>query len=457
MGLNGLFGQENGGITDKSELDIEKTDMRSIPTNLGSLNDASSFLRNRNFLVVQKYTFLGARPGNDTIPPKFREPAPLTGTFSHIFTLDYSRRMYSDAAPASGFYDSIYINNTVTFDSLSAKNVKNTFRFDFTTDERKFVKLSWGFGLRNENFWFGQIIPDTSQIADTASWFRGNNVLLGRLSNQLGGKFSWLVNGELYFDRYRQGDYILNGQITRSFDLKKGRLDWMVTGGMNNRTPSFWYTQWGSNHFIWNFDAQKESRLELGTRVSYPARHADVRLDYAVINNYLDFDTLAMPSQDTSRLTVLSLSLRKDFSLWKFHLVPDVIIQQSSNRDVLNLPLATVRFAAFIEHMFRFEKTNGRLNTQLGIDVTYHTLYYPYAYMPATGRYYRQEQSEAGEYPFINAFLNIKLKRTRLFLMFDHLNYGMMKGEKLYNYDMVPYYPQPIRRFTFGLAWTFYN
>ena len=456
-GLNGIFGQENGGITSKEELDIDKTDMRDIPVKLGSINDASSFLRNRNFLVVQKYTFLGARPGNDTIPPKYREPAPLTGTFSHIFTLDYSRRMYRDAAPASGFYDSIYIDNTVTFDSLSAKSVKNTFRFDFTTDETKFVDLAWGFGLRNENFWYGQIIPDTAQIADTANWFRGNNVLLGRLSNQLGGKFSWLVNGELYFDRYRQGDYILNGEISRSFDLKKGRLDWMVTGGMNKRTPSFWYTQWGSNHFKWNFDAEKESRLELGTRVSYPARHADLRLDYAVINNYLDFDTLALPSQDSSRLTVLSLSMKKDFKIWKFHLEPDVIIQKSSNRDVLNLPLATVRFAAYIEHMFRFERTNGRLNTQLGIDVTYHTLYYPYAYMPATGRYYRQDQSEAGDYPFVNAFVNIKIKRTRFFLMFDHLNYGMMSGEKLYNYDMVPYYPQTIRRFTFGLAWTFYN
>ncbi|HBQ81384.1 MAG TPA: hypothetical protein DD745_00680 [Bacteroidales bacterium] len=457
-GLNGLFGQENGGITDKSELDIEIANTKDIPVNLGSLNDASSFLRNRNFLVVQKYTFLGAIPDKDTIPVLNPVVAPLTGTFSHIFQLDYSRRMYRDASPGSGFYDSIYMNRNVTFDSLSAKFVKNTFRFDFTTDETKVVGFRAGFGLRNENFWFGQLIPgDSLTKTDTANWFRGNNVLLGSFSNQIGNKFRWQINGELYFDRYRQGDYILNGEMARSFDLKKGGLEWLITGGINKRTPSFWYTHWGGNNFKWSFDAEKESRLDLGTRISYPARHADLKLNYAVISNYLDFDTLALPSQDTSQIRVLSLWIRKDFKAWKFHLVPDVIIQKSSNPDIIDLPMATVKVAAYFEHLFRFEKTNGRLNTQFGVDVTYHTLYHPYSYMPATGRFYRQDQSESGNYPFINAFLNIKLKRTRIFLMFDHINYGLMSGEMLYNYELVPFYPQPGRRFAFGLAWTFYN
>ena len=458
MGLNGLFGQENGGITSKSELDVDIPNTRDIPVNLGSLNDAKSFMRNRNFLVVQRYTFLGAMPDADTIPVEKPHPAALTGTFSHIFQIDYTRRAYSDASPGSGFYDSIYINKAVTFDSLSYKSVKNTFRIDFTTDETKVVRLGGGFGFRNECFWFGQIIPGQKPFtADTANWFRGNNVLLGRFSNHVGNKYYWLVNGELYFDRYRQGDFILNGEMSRSFDLKKGRLEWLITGGINKRTPSFWYTQWGSNHFEWRLDAEKESRLELGTILSYPARHADLKFNYAIIDNYMNFDTLAMPSQDTSRLTVMALSLRKDFRAWKFHLVPDVILQKSSNTEVLDLPQATVRVAAYFEHMFRFEKTKGRLNTQLGVDVTYHTLYYPYTYMPSTGRYYPQEHSVSGNYPFVNAFVNIQIKRTRLFLMFDHLNYGMMGGEKMYNYETVPLYPQATRRFTFGLAWTFYN
>jgi hypothetical protein len=457
-GLNGLLGQENGGITDKSELDIKIANTRDIPVKLGSLNDAKSFMRNRNFLVVQQYTFLGAQPDNDTIPVEKPDLKPMTGTFSHIFQLDYTRRTYSDASPGSGFYDSIYMNNTVTFDSLSAKLIKNTFRIDFNSAEWRTVRLNGGFGFRNECFWYGQIIPGEKPLtADTANWFRGNNVLLGRLSNQVGDKYRWQVNGEIFFDRYRKGDYILNGEMSKSFDLKNGRIEWVVYGGINKRTPSFWYTNWGSNHFEWKLDPAKESRLELGSRISYPARKLDVRFNYAIINNYLDFDTLALPSQDSSKLAVMALSFRKDFRAWKFHLVPDVILQKSNNTEVLDLPIATIKVAAYFEHMFNFEKTHGRLYTQLGVDVTYHTLYHPYNYMPSTGRFYRQEQSETGGYPFVNAFLNIKLKRTRFFLMFDHLNYGMMGGDKLYNYELVPLYPLTTRRFSFGLAWTFYN
>ena len=142
---------------------------------------------------------------------------------------------------------------------------------------------------------------------------------------------------------------------------------------------------------------------------------------------------------------------------WKFHLDTDAILQKSSNSQILDLPLATIRAAFYFEHRFIFKKTNGKLNTQLGVDVTYNTLYHPYAYMPATGRFYRQIDTEAGSYPYVNLFLNFKLQRTRIFLMFDHMNYGMMGASLSKKYYMVPDYPMNITMFRFGFAWTFYN
>ena len=191
--------------------------------------------------------------------------------------------------------------------------------------------------------------------------------------------------------------------------------------------------------------------------LSYPARKTDIKFNYAIIDNYTDFDTLHFHRNIPVALSVAALSLRKGLRAWKFHLATDLILQKSSNKEILDLPLVTIRSAGYFEHLFRFKKTGGKLNTQLGVDVTYHTLYHPYSYMPATGRFYRQDQATAGNYPFINVFLNFKLQRTRVFLMFDHVNSGLM-GEKLaYNYNMVPYYPMNIRMFRYGLAWTFYN
>jgi hypothetical protein len=456
-GINNLISYENGGIVTKGQLTQPNT--RDVPVRLGGLDKANSTLKNRNLLIVQRYTMGGytkSKPGNTK--QKQSGFFGLSGTLSHIFILESNKRTYSDAYPASGVYDTAFIRSTVTFDSLSVRSLKNTIRFDFTTDETRKFRLGGGVGLRNELFRYSQIVPthDTATLADTSVWKNNNNVLVGRLFNNIGDNFSWVVTGELFLSGYRAGDFNLNGVINKSFDWKKGKAIWLITGGMTNRQPSFWYEQWGSNNFEWHNNMNKEFRIDVGSVFSYPVRKAEIKFNYAIIKNYTDFGLNAMPSQYSGGLSIAAISLRKEMQAWKFHLATDILVQKSSNSDILDLPLVMVRSAGYFEHLFRFEQTGGRLNTQLGVDVTYNTLYHPYTYMPATGRFFRQEIS-TGNYPFINVFLNFKVKRTRVFLMMDHVNYGMMGNKIGNNYDMIPNYPMNIRMFRYGLAWTFYD
>lgn len=73
--------------------------------------------------------------------------------------------------------------------------------------------------------------------------------------------------------------------------------------------------------------------------------------------------------------------------------------------------------------------------------------------MPSVSTYFRQQSGLTGNYPYLSAFINFKLKRTRIFLMLDHFNSGLTG----YDYFMVPTYPMTIRMFRYGLAWTFYD
>ena len=186
---------------------------------------------------------------------------------------------------------------------------------------------------------------------------------------------------------------------------------------------------------------------------SYPGRRAYIKFNYAVIDNYVDFGPDTFPSQYRGTFTAAALLLRKELSAWKFHLSNDILVQQSGNRDILDLPLITLRSAGFFEHNFHFKATNGNLNTQMGVEIFYNTAFHGYSYMPATGSYYRQKNNLTGNYPYLTAFINIKLKRTRIFLMMDHFNSGMTG----YNYFLVPSYPMNIRVFRYGIAWTFYD
>jgi hypothetical protein len=458
VGLNNITNFENGGA--KNVNDLGKGNTQSIQVNLGADNNAKSTLKNRNLLLVQRYTFGKKKVvKQDSTAAKNAPSGGLTGTFSHILILDKSRKGYTDSYPESGFYDSIYISNKKTLDSTGMRSMKNTIRFDFETDATRKFRFGGGFGFRNEIFRYGQIIPthDTATIADTVKWNRSNNALVGRLYNSIGEKFRWIATGELYISGYRAGDFNLNGVISKSFDMKKGRALWLITGDITNTQPSFWYTQWGSNNFEWHNSFKKEFRIDLGTSFNYPGRKFNLKFNYAILKNYTDFDSTALPSQYTSGLSVAAITFSKSMRAWKFHLDPDIIIQTSSNKEILDLPLASIRAAAYFEHLFRFQKTNGKLNTQLGVDVTYNTLYHPYAYMPATGRFYRQYDTDAGNYPYVNVFLNIKLKRTRFFFMFDHANYSIMGSSAAIKSIVVPYYPLNTSMFKFGLAWTFYN
>jgi hypothetical protein len=452
-GLNNLTTNENGGIVDESQLKTLET--RNVEVNLGGLDKAKSFLKNRNLFLVQRYT-VGTKPAaaKDSTTAGNKKTFRLSGTFSHIFILDGNRRTYSDNSPFSGFYTSVYADSTQTFDSLFARSIKNTIRFDFTTDETRKFRFGGGVGIRNELFRYSQIVPThDTLLADTSIWRRNNNVLTGRLYNNIGDKFRWVATGELFLSGYRAGDFNLNGVISKSFSSKKGVASWDIYGAITNKQPSFWIERWGSNHFEWHNNLNKEFRIDLGTSFSYPARNAELKLNYAIIDNYTDFDTLALPSQHTGGLSVASLYVRKDFRAWKFHLATDLLVQKSSNTEILDLPLLTTRTTGYFEHLFNFKKTNGQLNTQIGAEVLYHTLYHPYSYMPATGRFYRQDKVQTGNYPFINVFLNIKLKRTRIFVMLDHVNSGFMG----YDYYMIPTYPMNIRMFRYGIAWTFYD
>ena len=452
-GINNLLSYENGGIIMISDLNQPNT--FDVPTQLGALDKANSDLKNHNILLVQRYT-IGGNPvvKKDSTSHKRSGFFGLSGTFSHIFMFENNARTYKDADPTSGFYENIFITKTVTSDSVYSRTIKNTVRFDFSTDETRKFALGGGAGIRNEISRYYFIVPIPFPLFAAPSILHENsNVLIGKLFNNIGNKFGWQATGELYATGYRAGDFNLNGEISKSFDWKKGRASWLITGSMKNTQPSIWYDRWGGNNFGWDKNLKKEFRIDLGSTFKYPARKTELKLNYAIIKNYVDFDTTAHPSQYSGGLSVASVAVKNELRAWKFHLASDVIIQKSSNSEILDLPLVTVRSAGYFEQLIRFLKTGGKLNLQLGVDVTYNTVYHPYAYMPATGRFYRQDNVTAGDYPFINVFLNLKIKRTRIFVMFDHVNSKLMG----YDYLMVPSYPMNIRMLRYGLAWTFYD
>jgi hypothetical protein len=455
---NGGVSLEEGGSTGTGDLSfLEGFDTRDVPVNLGRLNSAGTQFRNRNLLLVQSYRVgggAGSAEGDTTAGKK----GALEGILTHILTWDRSGSSYHDNLPLAGFYDTTYISsdtvNYLTADTLSFRVLQNSLKFGFAAGAESRFRLGIEAGVRNELYMYMQNIPTFNEsLADTVRTAASSNAVLGRFYNSIGDRFSWEATGELWLTGLRSGDFILKGEMEGSVGKEGRGITASARGELSSQSPHWWQNRWGSNNFVWENDFNREVRLLAGGEIRMPALNLWVSADYSLLTDHIWFDRDAMPRQYEGAISILSLRADNELKFWKFRFRNRLLLQSSSHADIVPLPLLTAKSSLRLYHEFRFKSTGGRLETSLGAELQWNTPWYAPAYMPATGLFYTQDQTRAGNYPYVNLFLNLKLKRTRGFIAFDHVNQGLSG----YNYFMVPGYPMPVRTFRYGVAWTFYN
>ena len=89
----------------------------------------------------------------------------------------------------------------------------------------------------------------------------------------------------------------------------------------------------------------------------------------------------------------------------------------------------------------------------MGLDLRYDAAYYADYYSPAIGMFYVQQNQKIGDYPWVDGFVNLKLKRTRFYVKYSNLTTKFIKKD----YYTAPGYPAQIGTLAFGVSWTFYN
>jgi hypothetical protein len=73
--------------------------------------------------------------------------------------------------------------------------------------------------------------------------------------------------------------------------------------------------------------------------------------------------------------------------------------------------------------------------------------------MPASRMFYLQDEKKIGNYVYIDAFINLMVKRFRIYVKYQHLNSLWTQPR----YYMVPHYPMQEAAFKFGMSWSFYD
>ena len=271
----------------------------------------------------------------------------------------------------------------------------------------------------------------------------------GGIFRETGKFWTWNFSGKIYLLGRNVGQTEIKGVISKPFRIFGDSLAALsIHGNLGNRVADPFQEEFYSNHFRWNNNLKMEQRMVAGGEFDIPKRKLKMGANYALINNYIYNDYDAIPSQTGKELLVISAYADKDFSFRNLHFRPRILWQKASDETYIHLPI----FSTFVSTYYQFLWSKV-MHAQIGFDVRYNTLYYADAYSPATGLFYLQNEKKYGNYPYIDAYANLRLKRTTVFFKMMNLGTQYLDGE----YFTVPHYPMPRSTFRFGITWVFYD
>ena len=479
--LNKIKADENGGIINDSLVtDSTFENTTDIPTvfegtQQGIIRDPDvlTTIKNLSLLIVQEMNIIRTKPSDTLMPEKEKKFIP---SITHILQYDRSIRMHRDKNPNAGLeegmYSKTYFNPEYTMDSVYYRQLSNALRFKLKNINKK-RDLIMQLDLTHELLKYSFYTPSDNQIhyaGDTSALFRftGNifypdtlkrTRLMSNTSasfyvmHSKGNIFKSNIWASFFFNGYKAGSFSISAEFISFLNNEPNKSFITLLLDYNNEIPDYLLQNYYSNYYIWDNDFKSVKSAEIDFKyISLPGK-IETGVNYSLLTDYIYFDSSTLPQQYEKNLSVISLHFAKFLEFWKFRSLNKSAIQFVNNPDYLSLPEFVVYNSTYIEHEFFFKWTEGRLRTMLGFDIYYNTKYYANAYNPALGLFHQQNEKKLGNYPYLDVFLNIKLKRTRFFLKYEHVNSGLIYK----NYFSVLHYPRNEGMFKAGISWTFYD
>lgn len=467
---------ENGGITDDRYVtdplemaEGERTyETYNIPTNLMDIwNNNTGY----HAFLTHRYNlgfYRDVTEENDTVSKQLFVPVT---SFIHSVKVDIDRRKYVsyDVDQNNEYFEHNYLG-TDSLDITRHFSVKNTVGIALREGFNKWAKagLTAFMSFEHRNFTMTDTV--TGIPGQRVATSHKENVLSigGQLSKQQGKTLHYNVIGEIAMLGEDAGQFTVEGNGDLNFRLFNDTVRLEANAYIKNLNPTFYFRHFHSKHYWWDNDLSKIMRTRIEGKLSIDRWRTQLKAGVENITNYTYLDNASVQYTDrqgntaykndmavrqhSGSIQVFSATLKQDFKLGILHLDNEVTYQKTSNSDVLPLPELVLYHNLYL----RFALAKKVLKIEMGADMRYFTQYYAPDYAPAIGQFYlqnRETRYKLGAYPMLNGYINLHLKRTRIFVqMYNLLQRG---GDKSYFY--IPHYPLNPRILKIGLSWNFFD
>ena len=495
---NKIHRSENGGIVDETWIRDTTVDAREIDV---YLKDASSNLKKNTIFLDQSYriplSFLDKEVRAEKKLRKqedlkldslmtvgdsaqiaeyqsviekrrsLKEDADLDTLKTEITTAfighssEYSviRKTYMDNISSSDtdarkyFGDRFYLNPTTSHDSLRVMKLENKvfIRLQPWKSDAIVSKLDVGLGDKLVNYF---AFRPVDYVEGRNNVIQNSLYLYAGAQGQYKKYLQWDAKGRYTFLGHEINDFMVEGNISFSaYPFRRDRnspLTLNVHFETSLKEPDYYQQHLYTNHFAWNNDFSKISTTKLHASLNIPRWDMDASFGYALLGNNIYYDTQGFVQQNSNAMSVISASLRKDFTLWKFHFENRASLQFSSDSEVMPLPLLSLNLRWY----FQFDVVKNVMKMQVGANGMFTTKWYAPGYNPVLGVFHNQFNEKYGGCPYIDAFVNIQWKRCSIFIKAINVNMGW--PAKKADYFTAAGYINSQRAFKFGITWPFY-
>lgn len=220
---------------------------------------------------------------------------------------------------------------------------------------------------------------------------------------------------------------------------------------VSSKTPDFNKLLYQSAYkdYNWQNDFKNEEIKSVGAEIDI-TKWGNISATYSIVDNYTYFNESSKPIQATETLNYFKVKAQQYFTFRNFTIDNTVLYQKVENgSSFFRVPeLVTRNTLYYSNYLFK----NKPLYLQTGVTLKYFSSFKANAYNPLLSEFVLQNDTEIGNFPVLDFFVNAQIRRTRLYFKVENFS-ANFTGRNYYSAPNYPYRDLTVR---FGLVWNFF-
>jgi len=462
---------ENGGIIDTFWIRDTTVGSREIDV---FLKDADNLIKKNTIFLDQTYripfTFIKdlAHRKDSTYLARKQEISEsgmidtdvTTAFIGHSSEYTVIRKVYTDNISSSDtdardfFGGNFYLNPVNSSDSLRVMKLENKvfLRLQPWSADAIVSSLNVGIGNRIQSHY---LFRPSDYLTKPKNVVWNSTYLYGGVGGQYRQNLEWGAKGYYTFLGDQFSDFGIEADAMYQFfpfrRARKSPVSLQAHFETKLEEPQYYQQHFFSNHYKWDNDFGKISSTKIEAKLSIPWWKMELGGGYALLSNNVYYDSLGIARQNTTPMSIAKAYVGKNFVAGPLHLDNRVLLQWSSNKEAVPLPMAAVNLRWYLQ----IPVVKEVMTMQIGADATATTKWYAPSYNPVLGVFHSQNKEQFGECPYFDVFVNIQWKRACIFVKLVNAGMGWPLDEA--DYFSAANYIRPQRAFKFGVYWPFYR